>query len=82
MSLFKPSYCFLPIYHASLPKLEIPAFHSLFLRLARAADAKKIVWSPEALLKILEQMPICFQYFIAKRLNFSCESSAQQTIHM
>ena len=43
MSLFKPSYCLLPIYHASLPKLEIPAFHSLFLRLAPAAAAKKIV---------------------------------------
>ena len=52
---------FLPIYHASLPKSEIPAFHSLFSRLARAAAAKETTWTPEALLKILEQMPICFQ---------------------
>ena len=67
MSLFKPSYCFLPIYPASLPKLEISAFHSLFSRL-RAAAAKKIVWTSEALLKILEQMPIwLFSVFYSKK---------------
>ena len=43
MPLFKPSYCFLLIYHASLPKSEIPAFHTLFSSLAHAAAAKKII---------------------------------------
>ena len=59
MSLFKLSCCFEPIYHAFLPRLEIPAFQIiLFSSLACAAAAKKIVRTPEALLKILEEIPI------------------------
>ena len=59
---------------------KFPPFKSLFSSLARAAAVKKIIWIPEALLKIQEQMPISLfsVFYSANNLNYH----AQQTIHM
>ena len=72
---FKPSFFFFFFFFLSF------LFSFLFFFFFFFA-AKNKIWTPEALLKILEQKLICFQYFTAKtRLRFSRESSAQQTVY-